>query len=136
MPSGTPCTHGGHGRPPPLVPRVRPRVLRAMPASRRIPDLIRPAPAAVRTTHHARRPRHGGQPPMTRASPWPAGRSALAGTEGGFRVRVMTAAPEARARAAADRRLAAERGSWRAPELYANWQSARCRLTVEATIHL
>jgi hypothetical protein len=39
-------------------------------------------------------------------------------------------------RAAADRRLAAERGSWRAPEPYANWQSARCHLTAEATIHL
>jgi hypothetical protein len=48
----------------------------------------------------------------------------------------MTAAPQARVRAAADRRLAAEPGSWRAPEPYANGESARCRLTAEATIHL
>ena len=49
MPSGTRRTHGGHGRPPPPVPGIGPRVLRAMPASRPIPDVIRPAPATART---------------------------------------------------------------------------------------
>ena len=47
MPSGTRRTHGGHGWPPPPVPRMRSRVLRVMPASRWISDLIRPASADV-----------------------------------------------------------------------------------------
>ena len=80
MPSGTRRTHGGHGRPPPPVPGMRPRVLRARPASRRISDVIRPASAAVRTT--------SSRPPST--ARWsaahdasisrPAGQPAPAGT--------------------------------------------------------
>ena len=73
MPSVTPRTHGGHGWPPPLVPRIEPRVLRAMPMSRRIPDLIRPAPAdaADPDTVHAHLLTAVHQPPEpARAPAW------------------------------------------------------------------
>jgi len=98
MPSGTPRTHGGHGRPPPLVPGIGPRVLRAMPASRRIPDLTRPAPADAADPDTVRAHLHtaGHQPPE------PARASA--------RIRQRSTTASRRARRAGPRRNAAPTG--------------------------
>ncbi len=63
MPSGTPRTHGGHGRPPPPAPRIGPRVRRGGAGQPADPGLDQAGPGG------RGRPRYRPRPPAHRRAP-------------------------------------------------------------------